>query len=54
MIKGKVLLGLLAGFTAGTMLGAMFASKGSKDENPGKKKKPESSKKNDEDLTVYY
>ena len=45
MIKGKVLLGLLAGFTAGTMLGALFASKGSKGEDTDKKKKKRTFKK---------
>ncbi len=54
MIKGKVLLGLMAGFTAGTMLGAMFASQGTKDEETGKKKKKASVKKDEDDLTVYY
>ncbi len=54
MIKGKVLLGLLAGFAAGTMLGALFASTGSKGEITDKKKKNDPSKKNEEDDTIYY
>lgn len=54
MIKGKVLLGLLAGFTAGTMLGALFASKDSKDEDSEKKKKSGSSKKDKDDVIVSY
>ncbi len=54
MIKGKIFLGLLAGFTAGTMLGALFASKGSKGDRSQKKKKDNPSEKNEEDVTVYY
>ncbi|MFP4065267.1 MAG: hypothetical protein ACLFN2_07475 [Bacteroidales bacterium] len=54
MIKGKIFLGLLAGFTAGTMLGALFASSGSKDEDSEKKKKSVSSKKDKDDVTVTY
>ncbi len=51
MIKGKVLLGLLAGFSVGTLLGALFASRGKDPEEEKKQKK----KSDDQDeLVVKY
>ncbi len=52
MIKGKVLLGLMAGFSVGTLLGALFAS--------GKKEKAEKNKpgkeqdKEEEEVVIKY
>lgn len=54
MIKGKIFLGLLAGFTAGTMLGALFAAKAGKDKETEKEKKSGSSKKDKDEVIVSY
>lgn len=51
MIKGKVFLGLMTGFFAGTLLGALFANtKSEKD----KKKTNEKSKNSEEDVVIKY
>ncbi len=51
MIKGKVLLGLMAGFSVGTLLGALFAS-GKKDK--AEKKKPEKEQDKEEEVIIKY
>jgi len=51
MIKGKVFLGLLAGFSVGTLLGALFAGgKKPKDD----KKEEEKQREDGDDLVVKY
>ncbi len=53
MIKGKVFLGLLAGFSVGTILGALFATdKKAKDEKKEKEKQNE--KNEEEEVVVKY
>ncbi len=51
MIKGKVFLGLLAGFSVGTILGALFA--GSNKPKDAKKEK-EKQQDDEEELVVKY
>ncbi len=51
MIKGKVFLGLLAGFSVGTFLGALFAG----GEKPKEDKKEDEKHRDDEEeLIVKY
>ena len=51
MIKGKVFLGLLAGFSVGTLLGALFAG----GKKPKEDKKEEEKQREDGDeLVVKY
>ncbi len=51
MIKGKVFLGLLAGFSVGTILGALFAG----GKKPKDEKKDQEKQRDDEDeLFVKY
>lgn len=51
MIKGKVFLGLLAGFSVGTLLGALFAG-GKKPKED--KKEEEKNREDEEELVVKY
>ncbi len=53
MIKGKVLLGLLAGFSVGTILGSLFAS-GKKSKNDKKDKAKEKESDDDDEFVVKY
>ena len=49
MMRLKVFLGLLAGFSAGTLMGALFASKKS-----GKDKKSKKEKQREDEIVVKY
>lgn len=54
MIKAKVLLGLLAGFTVGTVLGAVFASRGKeKDDKTGDDKKKDRPEREEEEVITF-
>ncbi len=52
MIKGKVLLGLVAGFSVGTILGALFGS-GRRDKTDAQKADKDKSKDKDEVVVKY-
>ncbi len=53
MIKGKVLLGMVAGFSVGTLLGALFAT-GRKDKTKPADKKDKPAKSKEDEVVIKY